>query len=213
MKMKKLATCALGLAVAAAICTPISAFAAGLDDSTTSADSTAAGTSDSTITGTIKATTLSVSVPTAAAFNVDPGATVAADGGQFASPTNYTITNKSVVPVYAHVSKVVASGATLVDEVANVSPASTAGAADAKIMFTVKDAAPTNFDTTADWLTTATTKYFAFNAVDKGKLDAKDGTNAAATMKFYGQAPATNWDEAQSFTITPTFTISTTPVA
>lgn len=217
MKMKKLAASALALATAAAICAPAAAFADGLDDSTvipaTPNVTSAGGATDSTITGTIKATTLSVSVPTKAAFNVDPGAAAkAGEGGQYASPTNYTVTNKSVVPVYAYVSKVAVTGVSLVDASANVKPATNAGDSDAAIMFAVKEAAaaPTGFDTAGDWLTTTTSKYYAFNVANNGKLDAAGGTAAAATMKFYGQAPSTNWSEAQTFTVTPTFTISTT---
>lgn len=207
MKMKKLAASALALATAAAICAPAAAFAADV----TSTDATAPGDTDSAITGTIKATTLSVSVPTKAAFTVDPGKTAAAgEGGQYASPTNYTVTNKSVVPVYAYVSKVAATDVSLVAAPADVKAATNAGDKDAKIMFAVKDAAPTDFNTAGDWLTTGTSKYYAFNASTFGKLDAAGGSNADATMKFYGQAPSTNWTEKQTFTVTPTFTITTT---
>lgn len=213
MKLKKAAAIALAFATAAALSVPATALAA---DPTATVPGTpnvtaADGTMDSTLTGTIKTTTLSVSVPTAATFNVDPGkAAAAGDGGQFESPTNYTITNKSVVPVYAYVSKVTASKVALTDDKGAVAKATTAGGADAKIQFAVKDAAPANFDTKADWLTTTTSKYYAFNAANTGKIEAGSTTPQSKTMKFYGQVPSENWTNAQTFTVTPTFTISAT---
>lgn len=223
MKLKKAAGLALALATAAAICVPATALAADPPDPSVTNPPTpnvtaADGTAQSTLTGAIKATTLSVSVPTAATFNVDPGkAAAATDAGQFASPTNYAITNKSVVPVYAYVSGVSASGVELTDASNDVKAATTAGGANAKIQFAVKDAAPGAFTTAADWLTTSTTKYYAFNAANMGKLEAGSATpapaSASATMKFYGQVPAENWTHGQSFTITPTFTISVTKPA
>lgn len=217
MKLKKAAAIALAIATATAICVPSAAFAADEPTATIpgSANVTAPdGSADSTLTGTIKATTLSVSVPTAATFNVDPGKAVAAGAdGQFTSPSNYTITNASVVPVYAYVSKVTATGVALTDDKAQVSKASTAGGDDAKIQFAVKDAAPADFDTAADWLTTSTAKYYAFNAATKGKLEAGSDTPQTATMAFYGQAPSENWTNGQTFTVTPTFTVTTSEPA
>lgn len=203
MKMKKLGACAIALATATALCAPMAAFAADA----TITPGKGAGDTDSVITGTIAATTLSVSVPTAAAFTIDP--TKAADNvsSQLTDvPTNYTVTNASVVPVYAYISAcgiakagTTAGTPTLVTAVDNLTTANS-------VMFAVKDAtsAPEDFTKPADWLTTTADKYYPITA--NGKLAAKNG---AATMSFYGQT-TTGWTNGDSFTVTPKFTITAT---
>lgn len=119
MKKRKIGVLALSLAVASAICVPTAAFAANAWDPAVSLDTppenvTSADTgANTTLKGVIKPTTLSVSVPTAVTFSVDPGETPSFTGaptsttvGQFVSPSNYTITNKSRVPIYAAVTAV-----------------------------------------------------------------------------------------------------------
>ena len=215
MKKSKIGACALALATAAAICVPGPALADPVPAGSKTLE--AAGTSDSTITGTITATKLSVSVPTTAAFTIDPTIEATDPSTQLTDvPTNYIVTNASAVPVYAYISDctiakagATAGNPTLVDKTADL-------ATDCAVMFAVKDAAsaPSGFDTEGDWLTGAGT-YYAFNAATHGKLAAKsaadkasDGSNAA-TMSFYGQT-TTGWSNGDTFTITPTFTIATT---
>ncbi len=213
MKKSKIGACALALATAAAICVPGTALA----DSVAAGSKTleAAGTSDSLITGTITATKLSVSVPTTAAFTIDPTIEATDPSTQLTDlPTNYTVTNASAVPVYAYISDctiakagTTAGNPTLVNKTADL-------ATDYAVMFAVKDSAPANFDTPGDWLTGAGT-YYAFNAATHGKLAAKSAADKAsdasnvATMSFYGQT-TTGWSNGDTFTITPTFTIATT---
>lgn len=205
MKMKKLGACAIALATATALCAPAAAFAA---DGTVTAPG---GTSSSTITGTIAATTLSVSVPTAAAFTIDPTVEATTVNSQLKSvPDNYTVTNASVVPVYAYISGcAVAKGADMTGTPTLVTATADLSTANA-VMFAVKDdtGKPTDFDTPTDWLTTTPGKYYPITA--NGKLAAKNDTATdEATMKFYGQT-TTGWTNGDTFTITPTFTIAVT---
>ena len=215
MKKNKIGACALALATAAAICVPGMAFAADGDPTATvPADpNVVAPTTDtptkSELTGTIKATTLSVTVPTAATFNVDPTVNATDPSTQIQSPTNYTITNSSVVPVYAYVSKVEKTDVLLTDSTAGVKAGTTGK--DNTIMFGVKDVAPANFAAQGDWFTDSTSKYYAFNSATHGKLAGKTAdTTDSATMKFYGQVSNEGWVDGQTFTITPSFTIATT---
>lgn len=213
MKKSKIGACALALATAAAICVPGMAFAA---DATITDDAVTAdkGTSNSTITGTITATKLSVSVPTTAAFTIDPTITATDDTAGITAqltnvPTNYTVTNKSVVPVYAYISgcTVTKAGTTAGDP--TLVNATSGLSTDYAVMFAVKDAdsKPADFKTSGDWLTTTPGKYYAIK--DNGKLAAKTG---AATMSFYGQTTS-GWSNGDSFTVVPTFTITTTDPA
>lgn len=215
--MKKKTGAALALAVTLSMAFAVPAFAAeGTVDSS-------GGTSSTTITGTIKPTTLTVTVPTTVAFDVDPGATVGTTldqstgkAGQFTSPDNFTIVNNSVVDVYAFVSGVsTVTGVSLVDNPSSV--AAKEGENLAKIMVGVKDTAPQNFNTATDWLTgnLSDAHYYAFNATNKGKLAAKDASNNSqtdnkATMRVFGQVPSTGWATGDSFTVVPTFTVTVT---
>ena len=213
MKKSKIGACALALATAAALSVPSLAFAAGATSSTVAV----AGDTPSTITGTITATKLSVSVPTTAAFTIDPTIEAAAVDSQLTDlPDNYTVTNESAVPVYAYISSCsinkgvgMSGDPTLVTATSGLSD-------DYAVMFAVKDAAskPANFSTADDWLTTAPGTYYAFNADGHGKLatqkaaTAAGDTSNAATMSFYGQT-TTGWSNGDTFTIVPTFTIAT----
>lgn len=225
MKKNKLGALAVSIAMASALCAPTAAFAAAntdgaLDASTTSADSTAAGGADSTLTGKIKVTTLSVSVPTAATFNVDPTVAATDAGSQFTSPTNYTIVNKSVVPVWAQISNVAVTG----NSTAGSAVALTKRSADVTgttMQFGISDitdasSADLALSTEDNWLVAGAQTYNAFNKGENSKLAAKDATadggDDQATMYFYGKVDNTyaGWADGDSFTITPTFTISTT---
>lgn len=196
-------TVALTAALALALAAPASAFAApdATDDGTVAKDSP----KSSTITGTINATTLSVTVPTKVAFDIDPGAdqettlngSVPNKYGQFTNPADYTIKNLSAVDVYGYVSKVEVSNVTLTNAKADLAKPggkapSPANAADIKVMVGLtsnNDVTPLNLDATnggypdvnAGWLTSSigdetTTRYFAFNKANHGQMAAaKDG--------------------------------------
>ena len=195
MKKSKIGACALALATAAAICVPGTALADPVAAGSKTLE--AAGTSDSIITGTITATKLSVSVPTTAAFTIDPTIEATTTSAQLTDvPDNYTVTNASAVPVYAYISGCTMSTGSLVTAASGLST-------DKAVMFAVKDSAPANFDAPGDWLTTTPGTYYPIK--DNGKLAAKTGT---ATMSFYGQT-TTGWSNGDTFTITPTFTITT----
>ena len=229
MKLKKAAAIALALATTAALSAPATALAADSDPTAgtpaeIASSATGSNSASSAITGTIKPTTLKVSVPTVVSFDVDPGkdAAVATPdankvSGQFRSPSNFTVTNYSVVDVYGYVSGVTATGATLSQTGATAGAHAADGTAwttEPAVQIVASDTAPTNFSTAADWFDTAKTKkLYAFNEADKGKLAASaDGTTAGgeATMYLFGQVAKTGWKANDTFTVTPTFTIAVT---
>lgn len=219
MKKSKIGAVVLSMALASAVCVPATAFAANAWDPSTTygtpADNVTAGDSSATteLKGVIKPTTLSVSVPTNVVFAVDPGAAPDFTGapasttvGQFTSPTNYTITNNSRVPIYAAVTGVTATDVELVSDANNL----TAGTeATPKVMVAINDkgnsdgttgnllsidASGATITQTGNWLATtgitADAPYYAFHQDDataatefvNGKLAAgKDSTGAAVT--------------------------------
>lgn len=132
MYKRKVGALALSVALASAICVPTVAFAAEWDPAVpgtpaevTEPEGTPGPSTE--LTGVIKPTTLSVSVPTAVTFSVDPGADPSFTGaptgetiGQFGNPDNYTITNKSRVPIYAAVTSVATSGCALTETFASL---------------------------------------------------------------------------------------------
>lgn len=225
MKLKKAAAIALAFATTAALCVPATALAADPDPTAGTPENVIAadGTKSSVITGTIKPTTLKVSVPTVVSFDVDPGATPSyyaanSDGvsGQFKSPSNFTITNYSVVDVYGYVSGVAAAGCTL----SQAGPTAGVRAADGAawdtlpaVQIVASDAAPGTWDAPADWFDTVKTKqFYAFNSGSHGKLAASaDGTaeGGKATMYMLGRVTQGGWKAGDTFTVTPTFTIKT----
>lgn len=226
MKKQKLGALALSIVVASALCVPAMAIAAPvtdatLDASTTNGAVTAAGDSQSILTGKIKVTTLSVSVPTAATFNIDPSIAATDAGTQFTSPTNYKITNSSVVPVWAQITNVAVAGSSTGSGVVALT-ATEASVSGTTMMFAVSDsidpATDLAFNEVSNWLTAgdlSSAPYSAFNKAGGGKLAANDGAlngDDEATMYFYGKMDNTysGWADGDSFTITPTFTIATT---
>lgn len=254
MYKRKVGALALSVALASAICVPTVAFAAGEEwepgvtygtppENVTAPDGD--GT-DTVLTGVIKPTTLSVSVPTAVTFSVDPGADPSFTGaptgatiGQFGNPSNYTITNKSRVPIYAAVTSVAAADCTLTDTFANLEAGT---ATDPKVMVALNDHANSDgagnkllsVDATTPtqstgWLAGGTTSapYFAFHQNDAG-TDVADGRLAAgvtsagadvtddtnkASMYVYGAVKGEGWNTGDKFTVTPTFTIKTVAFA
>lgn len=257
MYKRKVGALALSVALASAICVPTVAFAAEEWDpdvtyGTPSENVTAPdgdGT-DTVLTGVIKPTTLSVSVPTAVTFSVDPGTNPSFTGapgsatiGQFGNPSNYTITNKSRVPIYAAVTSVAAADCTLTDTFANLEAGT---ATNPKVMVALNDQknndgagstllsvdATTSTQSTG-WLPStglsATTPYYAFhqdnattpNSITNGLLAAgktsagADVTDGtnAASMYVYGAVKGEGWNTGDKFTVTPTFTIKTVAFA
>lgn len=222
MKLKKAAAVVSAFAVTAALCVPATALAADTDTATSETVASATA-KESVITGTIAVTTLSVSVPTKAAFTIDPTITVTNDAAGTTAqltnvPTNYSVTNNSAVPVYAYISKCeITKGAGMTGTPTLVT-ATSGLSTDNAVMFAVKDDAgkPANFDAADNWLTAAADlKYYPIK--DNGKLAAqkmKDGaadpsqTDNKATMSFYGQT-TTGWVDGDTFTVKPTFTIAT----
>lgn len=247
----KLGALALSVALASTLCVPL-AFAEdpptppadpadpGYTTTTAPTKADGTGTADSTMTGTIKATTLSVSVPTTVAFNIDPGAYdaakigEAADGtthksGQFTNPTSLAITNNSVVDVYCYVTGVTLTQdkiktLTLVNAPGNLTR-SGSGTVDgtAAIMFGLSNSATVLSGTTpADWLmstVSASAPYYALNKTDKGKLSARlastdsgytTQTNHKAEITIRGAVKDRGWTNGDSFKVVPQFTIATT---
>lgn len=246
MKKHKLGALALSFAVASALCVPATAFAdyAGSDQATqdsmgTSAADSAAITStgtETTVTGTIKPTTMSVTIPTTVAFNVDPGAPQSVEDagandtspaqttkhGQFTSPSNYKVSNLSRVKVYAFISSVSAttgSGMTVAPDLKNAAPNYTGGTAHAQMMIGIKEraAAPADFTTATDWLTTTLAgNYYPFNAANKGEIAASaDGGTAVNSpeMFIFGQVDQSGWTAGDKFQIKPVFTVSSSQPA
>lgn len=257
MYKRKVGALALSVALASAICVPTVAFAAEEWDpdvtyGTPSENVTAPdgdGT-DTVLTGVIKPTTLSVSVPTAVTFSVDPGANPSFTGapgsatiGQFGNPSNYTITNKSRVPIYAAVTSVAAADCTLTAALANLEAGT---ATSPKVMVALNDHGNSDgaggtllsVDTTTPtqsngWLPStglsATSPYYAFhqdnavtpNDITDGQLAAgktSAGADVAdgtneASMYVYGAVKGEGWNTGDKFTVTPTFTIKTVAFA
>lgn len=243
MKKTKIGALALSVALVSAICVPATAFADYAGSEQATQDSTGTSLADNatialdgtetTLTGTIKATTLSVSIPTTVAFNVDPGATPAVTDaaagdttpgtsnkhGQFTSPSNYKVKNLSRVKVYAYISQVTATtagtpGTTVTPTLKDTVPTYTAANRD-EMMIGIKSVAekPADFATPANWLTTATTAYYPFNATNKGEILAStDGVAAVESdaMMIYGQVNPAGWTDGDTFQIKPTFTVTST---
>lgn len=236
MKKSKLGALALSVAVASALCIPTLAFGAvtedsngvGVDSATSDLMATTPGTT--TLTGKIKATTLSVTIPTAMTFAIDPGATqgVAEDAamtqkhGQFTSPSNYTVTNSSHVPVKVEVSTATATQCTLHDTKATLEAGTVT---DRKVMVGLSDkanGAALDVDATAGWLSAgANLGLVPFGKTDAasgsavgantGKLASVDTTvtgDNKATMYVFGAVNQTGWTEGQSFTVTPTLKVT-----
>lgn len=251
MYKRKVGALALSVALASAICVPTVAFAAEWDPAVTGTPTEVTEPEGTTgpsteLTGVIKPTTLSVSVPTAVTFSVDPGADPSFTGaptseviGQFGNPSNYTITNKSRVPIYAAVTSVAATDCTLTDAFANLEAGTVT---NPKVMVALNDHANSDgagntllsVDATtpmqsSGWLADGTTSapYFAFHQNDAGTdvadgrlaagvtsagVDVTDDTNKAS-MYVYGAVKGEGWNTGDKFTVTPTFTIKTVAFA
>ena len=175
------------------------------------------GSADSVITGHIKVTNISVKVPVTSSFDIDPNKEVAAGGAGDAQmggqAGNYTITNLSTVPLDISITKVApGNGIGLVTTVAALDTK------DKNILFAVREAneavpaLPGGGDD-AKWMDstaiTASAPYKVAADDAKNTIEAKgaaDGADAL-TMKVYA-ATKKGWKAGDSFTVTPTFTVS-----
>lgn len=175
------------------------------------------GTADSVITGHIKVTNISVQVPMTSSFDIDPNKTVAAGGDGGAQmgdqATNYTITNLSTVPLDISITKVTpVTGVELVQTVAALD------AKDKNVLFAIREASETvpklpggAGGDDAKWLSSGVlaTPYKVAATAGKNTIQASGAAGGAdsLTMKVYA-ATKKGWKSGDSFTITPTFTVS-----
>lgn len=243
-KTKKMAALALTMAMASTGMTaayaedPTASVSASTEvKSITKADGSMNGT-DMTLTGTIKVTSLSVTIPTTVAFNVDmtqvPAASAtekAAVNVQVEQPGEdvYRIKNNSASAVWVYVTDVTPSAAT-----AGKTPVLTDTYADVKdnnynLLFAIKDAkaaAPAvnaysqpdasdmTIGATSYWMKSGTPtggKYYLNDT--NGKLIAKDqATGADEGKNEMGLTiyafTRKGWTAGDKFTVKPVFTVS-----
>lgn len=233
---------ALASALALALAAPATAYAVDpvppevKDDELKTAASTG-DTIETAVTGTVMATTVSVTVPTQVAFYIDPGATqgtskdaTANKYGQFTNPTNLAITNHSAVDVYGYVSKVTSNEVTLVAKTGDLAkPGGVAPSAGTKarigVMVGMCDTTESmSLDAATDWMTESiadtspSTRYYAFDKANHGRLSAAqngtvsehDGIKGSYTMTIRGAVFNGGWSQYEKFLVTPTFKIVTT---
>ena len=174
---------------------------------------------DSTITGHIQITNISVQVPITSSFDIDPNKEAAANADATAQmgqqAENYMITNLSTVPLDISITKVEPSaGVTLVDTVDDLS-------ADKSVLFAIREANEAvpklpGTKNNAVWMNKADivggapyyvkgSSAYTIQAAD----DTVDGGADTLKMKVYA-ATKKGWKSGNSFTITPTFTVSLT---
>lgn len=160
------------------------------------------GSATAKLEGTIKATNLVVTVPSKIPFFIDPTVDASPSDtdnvtAQITAPEDdIKITNNSVVPVYAKISKVEATTVSLVNNKEGLSGNQTA-------MLGIKSTGTiTDFTKTTDWLTTSTTDYYLSS--DNGKIEASGGD---LTLEVCGQAGA-GWAADDTFTVTTTIVVS-----
>jgi len=180
------------------------------------------GGADSVITGHIKITNISVKVPIASSFDIDPNVKIKANdsattqmGGQ---ADNYTITNLSTVPLEISITAVApGAGVNLVDTVSDL------GNADKNVLFAIREAkeTPPTLPGTKNnkiWMNKTDIKKEAPYYVKGDKAYTIEAADTSATpneetrtdvlkMKVYA-ATTRGWKSGNSFTITPTFTVS-----
>ncbi|MBS5065379.1 MAG: hypothetical protein KHZ58_16560 [Hungatella hathewayi] len=198
----------------------------------------AGGSTNMTLTGNIQVTTLSVTIPTTVAFDVDmtkiPVKSATDKAGvnvQVTGPTetDYRIINKSASTVWVYVTAVTPSATSTGKTPALVSKYSDLKAADYNLLFAIKDtkvappvvnAYTDETDLTLDgdsadfWMKSGMAsgdKYYLNS--DNGKLLAQD----QATGEKENEMPLTiyaftrkGWVAGDSFTVQPTFTVSVT---
>lgn len=216
---------ALTTAVGLAVTGSISSYAAETEAAATAVsyemkNLTSGQGADSVITGHIQITSISVKVPITSSFDIDPNKAVAvgepatAQMGQQAQ--NYEITNMSTVPLDISITTVkTGAGVTLVDTVGALD------STDKSVLFAIRKTGETvpTLPGTKDnsvWMNSTDIKadspyYVSATAANNtimpaGTPDQKD----TLSMTVYA-ATKKGWKSGNSFTITPTFTVSLTP--
>lgn len=169
------------------------------------------GSATAELKGTIKATNLVVTVPSNIPFFIDPTVEASPSGtddvkAQITAPEgDIKITNNSVVPVYAKISKVEQDGVTLVDAESSLTTTNKSA------MLGIKKAGDiSNFNTQTDWLTEGTDLSYYLGGTN-GKIGANgDSENKnTLTLEVCGQAGA-GWAANDTFTVTTTIVVSVT---
>lgn len=163
--------------------------------------------SSTTLTGTIKATQLKVTMPGGGiSFGIDPTVDAKTPTTQITGCPDFTISNGSVVPVYAKIASVTTdstSGVRLVQKESSLGGEGN----DRTVMLGFKAVdAITDFNTEADWLSTD-------NLATHYTLDGNGGLIAAGgtmNLTVYGQLQQ-GWKAEETFVVTPVIIISATP--
>jgi len=181
------------------------------------------GSASSTLTGTISITNISVMVPITAGFDIDPNKSTAVTSQTeqqiLAQASNYTITNQSDVDLDVSITKVVGAagvGGVVPSITNNVDDLGASGGAG-KIMFSIRPKATSiasipalpasGADTTKAWLNPG-----ADGAIDNTYKFTDAGAVYTLAAKgnvqlwLYG-ATKNGWNQNNTFTITPTFTV------
>ena len=167
------------------------------------------------VKGTILATSIKVTVPTSINFDVDITKNIdgaSAGQNQVVTTSFPSIANHSPVPVYVQVTNVATDAAiTLIND----APILNLDWGLKNVMFAISDKAA-SYTTSTDPLkllmatnvaggTNPESKYFINE--NKGMIAARDGKS---TLQVFA-ATRTGWTASDVFTVTPTFTIYTTP--
>lgn len=222
MREAILLTAAIGMTTTGSMSSYAVTGAAATAVSHTETDLADGGGADSATAGYIRIINISVKVPIAPSFDIDPNVKIKADdsvttqmGGQ---ADNYTITNLSIIPLEISITAVAPGvGVNLVDTVNDL------GNADKNVLFAIheaKEAPPTLPGTKNNkiWMNKTDIKKGAPYHVRGDKAYTIEAVGTSATpneetrtdvlkMKVYAAATC-GWKSGNSFTITPAFTVS-----
>lgn len=229
MKTKKKAV-ALALALGLAAAGNMAVYGAGTVDLTGGVD--ADGKAESVLTGTINITSIKVEVPIKASFDIDPNVTATAgtrvvidtaDATKHtnqitAQASNYTITNKSKVPLKVSITNI----ETKSKDGSSAGPAlvnTMNGLTGTNILFAVREKSETiSYPAAASagsepWMMTtisAGSPYFVkgSTASTLAATGVADGSDEL-TMLLYG-ATGSGWRNGEGFQVIPTFLVETT---
>lgn len=189
MKAKRILAAAAALTLAAALAAP--ALAAGNPTTDTVSGTNGSTSHSTTFTGTIQPQNISVVMPTAVTFDVDPTKTGDDKIVTDTKPT-VTFTNNSVVPVYLSVTGAGTSdGVTLVQAAAGLT-------ADKAVMFGIKKSGGSVYD----YLSTSMAP-----ALQVGELKAAGATGDALNLDWQVNT-TTGWASGNTFAVTPVFVVS-----
>lgn len=191
MKAKRILAAAAALVLAAALAAP--ALAAENPTTGTVQGTSGTASQSTTFTGTIKPQNISVVMPTAVSFDVDPTKTGDDKIVTDTKPT-VTFTNNSAVPVYLSVTGAGTSeGVTLVQAAAGL----TTGKA---VMFGIKKSGGDSYDYLKGSMSPT---------LQVGELKA-DGADGNALELDWQVNTTTGWASADTFSVTPVFVVSAT---